>query len=347
MRVLCVLSSNDFSGAENVVCQIIQSVRNEKNIEIAYCSREGRIRRALAERNIPFVPLRNMSLKELKRVCKEWKPDVIHAHDMRASVYCAFACGRIPVISHIHNNAFDSRKISLKSVAYLLAGFKIKHIFWVSKSAFEGYVFNKLFRSKSEVLYNVISIDALYEKMRSDKKTYPYDIVYVGRLTYPKNPERLMKILKIVTQQLPDVKIAVVGTGDLEQETKVLAKKLQLEHHVDFLGFCSNPLKLMYDAKVMVMASRWEGTPMCVLEAMSLGLPIVSTPTDGVKELITNDVTGFLSEDDNVLADKVVKIISVPENRKQLSAAIKEKAVQVNDIEKYKNKVLTQYRRFQ
>ena len=153
-----------------------------------------------------------------------------------------------------------------------------------------------------------------------------------------------MKVFKKIALKLPEVKIAVAGDGDMEQETKELAKGLQLEQNVDFLGFCANPLKLMHDAKVMVMTSRWEGTPMCVLEAMSLGLPIVSTPTDGVKDLIENDVTGFLSENDEELIAKVVEIVSDAEKQKRMSEAIQTVAKDVNNIDEYKSKILKQYR---
>lgn len=118
MKVLHLLESPRFSGAENVVCQIILMLKDE--IEFVYCSRDGQIREALQERNIKFCPIKKLSVSEVKRVIKEEKPDLIHAHDMRASFYAALVCGRIPLISHIHNNNFDSRGLSVKSILYFL-----------------------------------------------------------------------------------------------------------------------------------------------------------------------------------------------------------------------------------
>lgn len=196
MKVLHLLQSNRFSGAENVVCQIIGMMKNEPDMEMVYCSRDGQIAEALDERNIPFAPIKELSVEEVKRVIKEQKPDIIHAHDMRASFYAALACGKIPLISHIHNNAFDSRGLSAKSIAYIYAAKKAKHIFWVSQSSFDGYAFHKFFRKKSTVLYNIIDIDALYEKMKLDENVYNYDVIYVGRLPPKKPPKTYGSITK-------------------------------------------------------------------------------------------------------------------------------------------------------
>ena len=343
MKVLHLLQSNRFSGAENVVCQIIGMFRNDPDIEMVYCSSDGQIREALAERNITFVPLKEFSIKEIGRVIDEQKPDIIHAHDMRASFYAARSCGKISLISHIHNNAFDSRGISMKSIAYMLAAKKAKHIFWVSQSAFNGYAFHMLFAKKSSVLYNIIDIDALYEKMNHDSNKYDYEVTYIGRLTAPKNPERLMSVLKLVTEKKSDVKIAVVGTGDLQNKTKRLAEEYGLLDNIQFLGFKSNPLKILHDSKVMVMTSRWEGTPMCALEAMALGVPIVSTPVDGLKDLVINGKNGCLSDDDYELAEKIVEIVNDEKLHERYSTFIKNQALKINDVEKYKKAIVEIY----
>lgn len=109
MKILHILSSNKFSGAENVACQIIDMFGQNKDYEFVYVSSDGDISEVLHKKNILFAPLKQMSVKELQRVFDEQKPDVIHAHDMRAGFFSALACGKIPLVSHIHNNAFDSR----------------------------------------------------------------------------------------------------------------------------------------------------------------------------------------------------------------------------------------------
>lgn len=344
MKILHLLQSNRFSGAENVVCQIIGLMKNETDIQMAYCSRDGQIREALEERRIKYYPIKELTFAEVKRIIKEYKPDVIHAHDMRASYVAAKACGKIALVSHIHNNAFNSRGMSVKSIAYLYAALKAKHIFWVSNSSYIGYCFHALLKKKSSVLYNIIDIDALYNKMHKDRNEYNYDVVYLGRLTHQKNPHRLLSVFKMLIDKKPDIKIAVIGTGELETEIHQLASELKIDQNVEFLGFQSNPYKMLYNAKLMIMTSRWEGTPMCVLEAMALGVPVVSTPTDGVKDIVEDGKTGYLSDSDDVLVRRAVDIITNSTIYSMLKDNAKEKSLILNDIETYKKSIFKAYK---
>lgn len=342
IKILHLLQSDRFSGAENVVCQIISMMEND-DVEMAYCSRDGQIREALSERNIKFLPISDLTVREVKRIIKEYKPDIIHAHDMRASFIAALACRRIPLVSHIHNNNFDSRGISTKAIAYLYAGLKAKKIFWVSDSSYNGYAFHKVLKKKSEVLYNIINIDALYSKMALDKNTYNYDVIYLGRLTDQKNPQRLMKVCRGIVDKVPSVKIAIIGTGELENETRAEAERLKLGSNITFLGFQTNPYKILHDAKLMIMTSLWEGTPMCVLEAMSLGVPVVSTPTDGVKVVVENKNTGYLASDDNALVEACCRIVCDSNLKNAMSINSKKRAKELMNIEKYKERLFKVY----
>ena len=343
MKVLHLLQSDRFSGAENVVCQIINMFRNDTDIEMVYCSSDGQIREALRERDIKFIPLKGFSVNEVKRAIKDEKPDLIHAHDMRASFLVALVCGKIPLVSHIHNNSFDSRKLSVKAVLYRIAAKKAKHIFWVSNSAFEGYYYHKKIADKSSVLYNVIDVEQVRKKAEEAENQDAYDVVYVGRLTYPKNPERLISVLEKAIAIAPNLQAAIIGNGDLEDQVKGLIKQKGLEKNIHCLGFMNNPCGLLKNAKVMIMTSRWEGTPMCALEAMALGVPIVSTPTDGLRDLVKDGRTGYLSNEDDSLASDLVSLIRDDSSQKAFSCTIFECAKRINDVDRYKQKLKAQY----
>ena len=345
MRVLHVLYSTIYTGAEKVAAQIIKAL--EDQAEMAYCSLESReVWDILDGMGIRHFGLEELTPATLSRVIREFKPDVIHAHDMRTSFVAALCCGKIPLISHIHNNAYDSRGLSVKSVAYLLAGFRAKHILWVSRSSYEGYLFHSLFAKKSSVLYDIIDLRRILAMKAEDTQSYGYDVIYLGRLTYQKNPQRLMRLSAALKSRRPDIQVAVVGAGELEEETKALCEELGLNENVHFLGFRSNPMKLLADSKAMVLTSRWEGTPMCALEAMALGTPVVSTPSDGMKDLIENGVDGYLSDDDEVLAADIWKILDDPDHRERLSANARRKFSEINDETKYNRTILACYRQW-
>lgn len=346
-RILHITMSDTFSGAENVACQIISMFRNDSDTEMLYCGVEGpKIRNALQERNIKFVPIKERSPREVARVIRETKPTIIHAHDMKASFYVALTCGKTPFVSHVHNNNVDSRGLSVKSILYYYAAGKAKHIFWVSKSAYEGYAFHEKFKGKSSILYNVINAEEVYRKAAQDKNEYNYDIVYVGRLTPPKNPQRLVEVLTGIEKKYPGMKAAIVGTGDLEAETKQKRRELNAEECIDMLGYSSNPYKIIKSAKIMIMTSRWEGLPMCALEAMALGVPIVSTPTDGLKEIVEDGKTGYLSNKDDVLIARCVDILKNEDLYQRLHQKTLEKAAVILDIESYKEALDRVYRQY-
>ncbi len=344
MKVMHVLNSRIYSGAEKVVSQIIHDFE-KTGVEMVYCSPDSEIvRRMLRDQGITFLPLSSLTPRELGRVIREQKPDLIHAHDMRAGFVSTLCCGKIPMVSHIHNNAFDARGLSPKSIAYLLAGWKARHILWVSNSAYEGYIFHKLFAGKSSVLYNIIDARAVREKRAADENTYDFDMIYVGRLTYEKNPKRLLRLCARLKERKPDLKVAIVGTGELEKELKILCAELRLQENVQFLGFQPNPMKMVACSKAMILTSLWEGTPMCALEAMALGTPVVSTPSDGMKDLIDNGLNGYLAETDEELAECLLKIFTDAGHRAFLSENTVKKFERINDAEGYRQAIAACYR---
>ena len=258
---------------------------------------------------------------------------------MRAGFFSALCCGKIPLVSHVHNNAYDARGLSPKTVGYLLAGFKAKHILWVSQSSFDGYAFHKLFAKKSSVLYNIIDTQQIIDKKAQDSNTYDYDMIYVGRLTFQKDPQRLMRLCARLKQERPNLKVAIVGTGELLEEAQALCESLNIQENVHFLGFQSNPIKMVADSKAMILTSRWEGTPMCALEAMYLGTPVVSTPSDGMQDLLEDGLSGYLTDDDEQMAQDLLRIFADPAHRAFLAENARRKFDAINDADAYKKAI--------
>lgn len=344
IRVLHLLSTSIFSGAENVACQIIDSFKNDENFEMVYCSVIKENKPNLISREISYLQLENFSYKEIKKAIKKYNPNIIHAHDIKASVIAAmFKSKKRIIISHVHVNDENMRKITIKSILFKLSSKMYKKIIWVSKSALEDYKYKKSVSNKSTVLYNVVDSKKVLDFVNKDKNTYSFDAIYLGRLEYAKNPLRLIEIIKKVKKQKKDFKMAIVGTGTLKDAVIGKIKELGLENNITLFGYIDNPYKILSCSKLMIMTSIFEGTPMVALEAMSLGKPTISTPTDGMIDIITNDVNGYLSDNDDELVKKIVYYTSNEEFLNEINENVKKANKEINNIDNYYEKVKIVY----
>ncbi|MBT2738385.1 glycosyltransferase [Bacillus sp. ISL-7] len=336
-KVIHFLTSDIYSGAENVACQIIHSFENE--FDMYYVSPPGPIKTIVQSKGIKYIPIEEISVRGFKQIIKKYKPDVIHAHDIRASVFASLVSGDIPVISHVHCKFTDMSRLSLKSLLYRISIPKYKNIIAVSNSALDEYYFRKALSKKCTVLYNVVDKNELYQRVQQDPNQYDFDIVFIGRLAEQKNPLRLLEVFKMVAEQNPDLKFGIVGDGAIRDEMEALVQKSSLTDKVTFMGFMDNPSKLLSQAKVMLMTSHFEGTPMAALEAMLLAVPLVSTPVDGLKDIVKNDFNGYTSNDNKELSEHLLSICSDHEKWKGLSTNALEYALDYNNMDHYKNKI--------
>ena len=336
-KILHLLSTDVFSGAENVACQIINAFKDDEDYDMVYCSAIGSNKKSLHDRNVNVLKLESFDFKSVKNAVKSYNPDVIHAHDIKASIMAAILFKNKIIISHIHANHENMRRFNLKTFLYNLFSGRFQKIIWVSQSAYDNYIYNENIKLKSIVLYNVIDSNEIENKIKADKNKYKnYDIIYLGRLTYQKNPMRFINLINKLKKQKQDIRVAIVGSGELEHEVKreILIKKLS--DSIDCFGFVSNPYKILASSKIIVLTSRYEGTPMVALEAIALGKPIVATPTDGLKNIVKNNKTGNLSDKDSKLVSNILSLLNDNKKYSFMQKNIYEYSAKINNIENYK-----------
>ena len=338
-----LLSSNTFSGAENVACQIISLFKNDANCESVYCSPNGDIGSALKERGITFIPMAKMCKKEIKRVIDLYKPDIIHAHDRTASFLAASVFKNGIIIAHMHVNNNRGFKLLLKNILWLIRTPRFKHIFWVSQSSFTGYQFHTLLRKKSTVLYNVMNSDELLDKCFDGDSPNKYDVCFVGRLSYQKNPERLMAICNELVKNKNDIKIAIAGSGEYSSFVENFIESHNIGSNVSYLGYLNNPYPIISNSKILLLVSRFEGTPMVSIESQVLGVPIISTPVDGMRDVVCDGINGFLSDENDVICEKIIDIITHPVLRERLSRESLKMSTKFTDVVAYKNEISKAY----
>lgn len=341
MRVLHVLASNKFSGAENVACQIIDFFDGE--IEMAYCSPNGQIAEALNDRNIQYFSVSKLDKKEILRVIKEYNPDILHCHDLRAVAVCS-GIKNIRKIAHIHQNNPQMSKVSLRSILARLFLKKYSHIFWVSDSCFNDFIFHKKLYSCSSVLSNILNLEYLHNRIGRSANIDEFDLVYCGRLIPIKNPERLLRIVVLIKEKLSNIKLAIMGDGELFESLQDKIKALKLEDNIKLFGFVSNPISIINKSKIMLMTSIREGTPMTALESMGVGVPVFSTKVDGMIKIVQNDINGYLYDTDEEVANIVVRYLNNDKEMKRIKKDTYAFAKNYNDKEKYKSEIFKAYK---
>lgn len=338
--VMHLMSTHSFSGAENVACQIINSFKNENNYKMVYVSEIKENKNNLEDRNIKYYRLNKFNYYNVRKAIKELKPDIIHAHDIKASVLASLFHKKAYIISHIHANHENMRKKTLKALIFSQVSKNLKTIIWVSKSALDNYFFKTRVADRSVVLYNAIDSNEIKQKILLDVNNYPeYDIIYLGRLSYQKNPMRLANIIKCVKEINDNIRVAFVGDGELMSQLTKYISKYNLERNIKLYGFVKNPYKILQQSKIMLMTSRYEGTPMCALEALSLGKPIISTPTDGLIEIIENGLNGFISNSDDEIVNQIIQLLSEPDKLESMNKNAINIFEKISNMDEYKRKL--------
>jgi glycosyltransferase involved in cell wall biosynthesis len=145
-------------------------------------------------------------------------------------------------------------------------------------------------------------------------------LVHVGRFSYAKNHDLLLQAFAEIRRQRA-VRLVLVGSGEDEGRVNALCTALGLDDAVTFIGFTPNPYKYVARATLSVLTSRFEGLPNALIEAMALGIPIVSTAAPfGPIELLKDGRGGELTPpgDAAAFARAVVALLDDPARRRRL-----------------------------
>lgn len=130
---------------------------------------------------------------------------------------------------------------------------------------------------KMRVIHNPIDLEKI-NKIKALEGFYDntyFNLVTIGRLDSGKNHSLLIDAIS--KSNNPNLRFYIFGNGELETELKLKIKKLKLENQVILVGFVSNPYKYLKNADLFIFGSNHEGFPNVLLEAMSCGLPILTT----------------------------------------------------------------------
>jgi glycosyltransferase involved in cell wall biosynthesis len=176
------------------------------------------------------------------------------------------------------------------------------------------------------VIPNIVEVDEL-QAAATGHAPHPFGddaplIVTMGRLVKSKGQEDLVAAVALINERRA-CNLLLVGDGEDQDRLRALARELAIENRVKFAGFLAHPFEVIAQADIFVSPSYWESFGNAIVEAMALGLPVVSTLVPcGPEWIVTDRLTGIFAELRNPpdLAQKIELLLDDPEMSNTIAA---------------------------
>ncbi len=276
--------------------------------------------------------------------------DLVLTNSAKADIYGS-AAARLagkPVVWRIHDivdrDAFNSLNLFLFG---FFGKFFASKVLAISNAVSRAIISIGVPEEKVLTIYNGVNVQAEIdaEKRRKIRDEFGLDegtpvAVMVGRLVDWKGPDVFIRACSAVAQQVQQAKFLLVGSplyGDKEYVNflKKLSSELKMDEKIIFTGFREDAFDVISSADCLVHASTLpEPFGLVIVEAMSLGVPVIATNAGGVPEIVEDGVTGILVPpgDANSLASAMVRLLVDPDLRKEMGERAKTRAFELFDI---------------
>lgn len=251
------------------------------------------------------------AIKMLNRIICRENFDLIHSNGYFANMISLVSAklNKKPVLSTAHGFIWNDLKLKLYNrLDLFLLGFFDK-IIAVSEELKNDFLKAGIKRTKIEVVHNAIELIERSSGSNRAQKRLEYGVRedqivfgYVGRLSREKNVDYIIKAIKKIKDKGLSAVLLIAGTGPEEKRLKAQAEKMELRDEVKFLGFCREVEKLIPIFNCLIVASKTEGTPMALLEAMAYGMPVIATRVGGIPKVIEDQFNGILIEPNDIEA---------------------------------------------
>jgi glycosyltransferase involved in cell wall biosynthesis len=272
-------------------------------------------------------------ISAIRELLKSENIDVIHCHQYTPWVYGSIASVglRTKVIFTEHGRFYPDSSSWKRKVINPILSFFTEHITAISKATKKALVdYEFLSVDKIMVIYN--GIKALPEADEIEKRNLKrelliedYDIVLgtVARLDPIKNHEMMVNAFSEIIVKNPNVKLIIVGDGDLLTNLKEQCSKLNIVDKVIFTGYIVKPSIYIHIFDIFLLPSFSEGTSMTLLEALSAGKPCIVTDAGGNAEIICNGSNGIVTENDNLdeFTDALLDLLTRTDKREAMGQA--------------------------
>ena len=321
IRVLEVLPTLRRAGAENVAVSLAAGLDTAR-FETAVVSLYDPFSDGLAPRGVRTWYLgkrRGFDPRmwpRLARVFREFRPDVIHTHSYLLRY--AFPVRTSAMVHTIHNLAREEPGRWVNRLAFRRGVVPVAVSQRVADSFFETYGFQP-----AATIPNGIDTRSFYrpEARRQWRQSQGFTqddvlILSVARLEPQKAPEALIQAF---AQACPREHLLMAGDGSLKEAARQCAQRCGVAARVHFLGVHADVAEMLSSVDVFALASRWEGRPLALMEAMAAHLPIVATAVGGVPELVDDCLVP--AGDANALGRALAALADDPARRRAMGEA--------------------------
>lgn len=340
VNIFHLMKMKGVSGSENHLLSLLRGMdRREFCFHVGILAELRHIpllqgyRQTLIEAGVAvsFFPMRkflDLSLiLRLRRYMREHRIELVHTHLIHADLYGTLAAkaARIPtIISSRHNDDRFRRHILLIWLNRLLARWQTKIIVisdWVGRflQEVEGIPAAKIARIHYGLESKPIEAfaDPAYIRQQFQIPDGVPILGTIGRLTAQKGQIYLLQAVSLIKKDIPDVRVVIIGEGELRSDLEQHAKTLDITTQVIFTGSRNHreTIRLLSGMDVFVFPSLWEGFGLVLLEAMALKKAIVASNVSAIPESVQDGKTGILVPPQNsqALAEASLRLLKNPE----------------------------------
>lgn len=323
MIVTFLLASLGSGGAERVV-SLLANKMAERGHQVeticlkfndVYYQTDPRVKVTLA------MEQTNNRLTEifwLRKYLKKQNPDVVIP--FTEGVYCftilSLLGTGIPIIAseRLDPAAMSKTRKILKRILLPFADWLV-----VQTQSIKDY-FPKSIQKKTSIIYNPVNEESLSPTLPS-REGRLNRIISVGRLYPQKNQAMMIRAFAKVADEFPDWQLVIYGEGPLRESLELIVESLEMKDRVLLLGRTEHVVEELRKSKIFCMSSDYEGMSNAMIEAICVGLPIISTKVSGTEELIRDGENGFIVEigGEEEITNRITQLISSPSLQDNMS----------------------------
>jgi glycosyltransferase involved in cell wall biosynthesis len=303
MRILQVISTLRVGGAQRMLVSLASRLKrsgHEVRVVSVYGASGSAFEAELAADGVPAEFLGKgrgvdpRMIPRFARVLGAFRPEVIHTHmGVLKYAFAPAAARRLPVVHTVHNLA--EREVERPSQLLQYLAFRANVVPVAIGEAVAESIRRRYRLERCRIIPNGIPVAdyvappaAVRDALRASLGIPPGApaFVTVGRLEPQKDHATLVRAFASGRLRETGALLLVVGDGVLRADVERLAREQRVADRIRFLGTRSDVPRLLAAADAFVLASRWEGNPLSVMEAMAAGRPVVATAVGCVPELV-------------------------------------------------------------